>query len=408
MSVAASTLQSDAKVIGLVSVAHGFSHFFQLCIPPLFPLLKDEFGASYAELGAVMAAFYAVSGLAQTAAGFCVDRLGARTILLAGMALIAGGILIAGLVPALAWLGVAAAMAGLGNSVFHPADLALLNGKVEPRRLGHAFSVHGILGNIGWALAPMFTLPIAQVYGWRVALVSAGTLGLIFFVVLAAQPILGGEMRHKTARATHDHTRFAHDVKLLVSPPVLMCFLFFLLQSMTLVSFQTFSTTAFAALYGVPLIVATSALTGFLLGGAVGILAGGFLVTHTTRYNVIAALGMLLPALLALAIASGSLATALLLPIMIATGLIFGAVGPARDIIVRGTAPPEARGKVYGFVYSGLDLGGLIAPLLFGWFLDRGHPEFVFAGSAIFMLLAVPTVARLRRRESMTPSPATR
>jgi len=399
MTAAVSSFRADAKVIGLVSVAHGFSHFYQLCIPPLFPLLKDEFGVGYAALGAAMAVFYAVSGVLQTAAGFFVDRFGARAILLAGMALVAAGTLATGLAPRFEWLFVAAVLAGLGNSVFHPADLALLNAKVDPKRLGPAFSVHGIAGNIGWVLAPLFTIPIAQAYGWRVALVAAGALGLAFFGILATQRVLAGEIRHASAAAGRGRAGLRGDVKLLLSSPVLRCFSFFFLYATALFGFQMFSTAALTQLYGITLVVASSMLTAFLLGAAFGILAGGVVAARTDRHNLVAAIGVLLPAGLAFAIAGGTLATGLLIACMALAGFLLGSIGPSRDIIVRGIAPAEGRGKVYGFVYSGLDLSGLIAPPIFGWALDHGRPELVFTVSALFMVAAAPTVFRLRRRE---------
>jgi MFS family permease len=297
---------------------------------------------------------------------------------------------------------VAAVWAGVGNSVFHPTDLALLNAKIDPQRLGPAFSVHGIAGNIGWAAAPLFTIPIAEVYGWRVALVAAGALGLAFFGVLAAQRILRGEGRPRRVAAAHGSALRA-DLKLLLSAPVLMCFLFFFLYAMALVGLKLFSTAALTQLYGVTLVVASSALTAFLLGSAFGILAGGLIAARTDRHNLVAAIGVVLPAGLALAIASGALPTGLLVTLMALAGFIFGSIGPSRDIIVRGIAPVEGRGKVYGFVYSGLDLSGLVAPLLFGWALDHARPELVFGVSALFMVAAVPTVLRLRRR---APQPA--
>jgi MFS family permease len=391
---AAASLRTDARVIGLVGVAHGLSHFYQLCIPPLFPLLKEEFGVSYAALGAVLAVFYAVSGVTQTVAGFLVDRLGARTILLAGLALIAGGTLAAGVVPSFAWLFVAAAIAGLGNSVFHPADLALLNGKVDVSRLGYAFSVHGITGNFGWVLAPLFVVPVAQGHGWRVALAAAGVIGLVFCALLATQRVLGGGMRHPPAPASRSTAGIAP----LLVRPVLLTFGFFFLYAVALVGFQTFSTAALTSLHGVTLVAASTALTAFLVGGAAGILAGGVVAARTHRHNLVAAIGVGVPAGLALVIAGGGLAAPLLVAVMALAGFVLGSIGPSRDIIVRGIAPPEARGKVYGFVYSGLDLAGLIAPLLFGWALDRGRPDLVFVGSAAFLVAAIPTVLQMRRR----------
>jgi MFS family permease len=401
---AAASLKADAKIIGLVGLAHGLSHFFQLVLPPLFPMVRDEFGVSYAALGAVMAVFYTVSGIAQTAAGFLVDRFGARRILLAGLALVAAGAILTGLAPSFPWLFLAAAVGGLGNSVFHPADFALLNAKVTPSRLGHAFGVHGIVGNVGWVLAPVFVFPIAQAYGWRMAVIAAGALGLVAFALLATQRELGGARARPQAAAT-GAVGLRADVALLTSWPIIMCFAFFSLYAITLVGFQTFATTALAQLYDVPLLLATTGLTGFLLGGAAGILFGGFVAARTARHTAVAVVGMVVPALLALLIATGALPTASLIAVMTAAGFGFGMMGPSRDIIVRKIAPAHARGKVYGFVYSGLDVGGLVGPLVFGLFLDNGRPGWVFTGAAVIMLLAIPTVLGIGRRAARRLAP---
>jgi MFS family permease len=393
----AASLHSDAKVIGLVGLAHGFSHFFQLVLPPLFPLMREDFGTSYAVLGAVIAVFYTVSGISQTAAGFLVDRVGARAILLAGMALISLGAILAGLAPSMPWLFAAAVVGGIGNSVFHPADFALLNARVNPRRLGYAFSVHGIVGNIGWALAPVFVIPIAQAYGWRTAAIAAGVLGLACLGLLATQRSLGDARPAARAAAAAKNRGLAADIRLLASGPIVICFAFFALYSITLVGFQTFSTAALTKLFDIPLALAASALTAFLLAGAAGILAGGFIAVRTDRHSLVAVTGMVIPAAISLWIATGTVAPALLVAVMAVAGFAFGAIGPSRDIIVRGIAPEHSRGKVYGFVYSGLDLGGLVGPLVFGWFLDQGQPGWIFAAAAAVTILAIPTVLWIAR-----------
>ena len=170
----AESLRHDVKVIGLVGVAHGISHFFQLALPPLFPLLKAEFDVPFAALGVLMGVFYAASGLTQFAAGIVVDRIGARPVLLGGMALVAGGTLIAGMVPGLLWLYPLAALMGVGNGVFHPADFAILNTNVASRRLGYAYSMHGIGGNLGYAIAPVVSYALGAAFGWRTALADDG------------------------------------------------------------------------------------------------------------------------------------------------------------------------------------------------------------------------------------------
>jgi FSR family fosmidomycin resistance protein-like MFS transporter len=195
MTAATATLRADAKVIGLVGVIHGLSHFFHLATAPLFPFMKEELGVGFVELGAVIATFYVVSGVAQTAAGFVVDRLGARTILAAGLGLYAVGLALLGLAPSYALLFVGAAVAGLGNSVFHPADFALLNAKVSVPRLGPAFSVHGIAGNLGFALAPVVVVPVALATSWRVALLACAGLACAWAVVAMPSGISYSDVR---------------------------------------------------------------------------------------------------------------------------------------------------------------------------------------------------------------------
>jgi MFS family permease len=375
-------------VIGFVGVAHGFSHFFQLMLPPLFPMLKEAFGTGYAELGLVVAVFYAVSGLMQTVAGFLVDRFGAHRILVLGLTFAAIGTMLYALAPSYPFLIVGAVVAGLGNSVFHPGDLALLNARVSTPRLGYAFSVHGIGGNLGWAAAPVFAVAMAGAFGWRTALVAAGVTGLVFMVLFAMQK----RLRVRGVVATSAGRRgLARDLRALTRPAIVLCFLFFLLYSMALVGYQTFSVPAMTELYAVPIVAATTALTIFLLGGAAGILFGGWVATRTQRHARVAAVGMLLAAVFSLLLAPGNVPPTLLTVVIAAVGFFLGMIGPSRDILVREVAPVDARGKVYGFVYSGLDLGGLVAPLAFGVALDNGAPWLVFAGASLFMLLSIPT-----------------
>ena len=176
MEATVRTLRQDAKVIGLISVAHGLSHFYQLVIAVLFPLIKTDLGVSYAALGATTALFYVVSGLCQTAAGFMVDRYGARRVLIGGLALCSAGVLLAGFAQHYAMLVAAAAVAGVGNSVFHPADFAILNARVDQKRLGYAFSFHGFAGTMGWALAPVFSYGVSALYGWHTALMLSAAV----------------------------------------------------------------------------------------------------------------------------------------------------------------------------------------------------------------------------------------
>ncbi|MGH8739064.1 MAG: MFS transporter [Burkholderiales bacterium] len=394
MHAAARPLRQDAKVIGLIASAHSLSHFYQLVIPVLFPLIKADLGVSYAELGAVSALFYVVSGVCQTLAGFAVDRFGARRVLIGGLALCSGGILIAGLAHAYPVLLAAAVVAGVGNSVFHPADFAILNARVDSARLGYAFSFHGIGGNLGWALAPMFSIGISAVYGWHAALLAAASLGIVMIGVLLTQrETIAVELRRPASGAPTPG--LAADVRVLRAAPVLMCFFFFFLLSVALTGIQTFGVSSLAALYRIPMALASTGLTAFLLGGAAGILTGGWVATRTSRHDLVAASGMLAAGLLMLSLALGALTPALLAPVLALAGFCAGITNPSRDLLVRGATPRGSTGKVYGFVYSGLDLGSMVTPVFYGWLLDRHLAQGVFFAVFIALMLTIATVLRL-------------
>ena len=409
MSAGATELRHDAEVIGLVGFAHMLSHFLQLILAPLFPLLKDEFGVGYAALGLMVSVMYSVSGVSQTMAGFIVDRYGARRVLLFGMAAFSLALLLTGLATSYWMLVAIALLAGIGNSVFHPADFAILNAKVNPKRLGHAFSTHGICGNFGWLTAPVFSIGISTAYGWRAVTIAAGVLGLLITAIVASRRALAtvqadaGGRRAQGARMGG----LRQDMRSLMSRPVLKCFAFFTFCSMALIGLQMFSVSVITTLYGAPLVTASAALTGFLFGGIIGIVAGGFAAAHSGRHNLVAATGVLIGATLTLLLASGMLPVWLLTGAMTLVGFFVFSAQPSRDILVRGAAPPGATGKVYGFVYSGLDLGASLSPLLFGWLLDQHLPQWVFGTASLFMLVAVATVVTLRprRAEDAEPGP---
>lgn len=392
----ASGARLDFQVTGIVCVAHALSHFFQLVITPLLPLMKDEFGLSFAALGTMMTVTYVVSGSLQTVAGFAVDRFGPRLVLTGGLAAMAAGTLILALAPSYGWLLVAGAIIGVGNSTFHPADLALLNAKIAPARLGYAFSAHSIAGNIGWVVAPVFSASIAAQWGWRTALLAAAALGVVFVAYLSVQRVLNTQPAQPSASPQSGTMTSRGGLSVLGQREVLMCAAFFFLTAMAISSFMSFGPTTLIALYDIPLVMASGVLTAFLIGGTAGTLAGGVLAARVHRHDSITAVGIAVGALLTMLIATGAMAPSTVPVLAFLVGAVIGVTNPARDILVRNAAPADARGKVYGFVYSGLDVGAAIAPLLFGWFLDAGRPAWVFIAAALLLLLCVPTAYRLR------------
>ena len=383
----------DVRVIGLVGFGHFVSHFFQLALPPLFPILREDLGVSYVALGLLLSVFFAASGLGQTAAGFVVDRFGATRVLLAGMGTLAAGVGLAGFSPSYAFLVPLAALAGLGNSVFHPANYAILNGSVSATRVGRAYSVHGISGNLGWAAAPVTVVALSHFIGWRAALMLVGAAGVMVTLGLISQTHVLTDRRQQTAAAAGWHS----NVRLLLATPILVAFVFFALIATAVIGLQSFAVTALVAIYDVPLALATGALTALLVGSATGILTGGILADRTHRPDVIAVTGAAAAAGFTLTIASGAVPAAFIVGVMTLVGFSLGCTQPSRDMLVRGATPPGASGTVYGFVYSGLDAGSSLTPLVFGWLMDRGEPRTVFAVAAVAMLLTIATVVQVRR-----------
>ncbi len=394
--------RSDVRVIGLIASAHFFSHFFQLTLPPLFPLLKEIWGVPYVALGLAMSVFYGASGIGQPISGFLVDRLGAHRVLLGGMALFSASIALAGLVPTYWLLLPVALLAGLGNSVFHPADYSILNASVNPRRIGRGYSVHAISGNLGWAVAPSVVVGLTAHFGWRVALVVVGAAGLAVVSVLATQLRAFAAMRP----AEPPKTTAVAEVRLLLTAPILSAFAYFTLIATALIGLQTFGVTGLMRVYDMPLSLATGALTAFLVGGAAGILTGGLLADRTPRHDIVAVAGLVTAAGFMVLLATGALAPSVLPIVLGITGFCHGATGPSRDMLVRAATPAGASGKVFGFVYSGLDLGSCLTPLAFGWLLDHGDPRMLFVAVGILMLCTIATVVQVRRNTRVAPAGA--
>jgi len=392
------TLRADARIIGLVALAHGLSHFYQISTAVVFPLIKSDLGVSYTALGGTVALYYTVSGICQTLAGFAVDRFGARRVLFFGLALSASGALLASQAQNYAMLMAAAFVGGLGNSVFHPCDFSILNARVSKPRLGYAFSWHGIAGFLGYAAAPSYAIGMVQAAGWRGALLGAGALGAAVIAFLAAQR---GTLYVEPAdrRAAGASPGLAADLRVLASAPVLMCFAYFLLVSVGFIAIQTFGVATMIALYGASAALASAALTSYLLGAALGIFTGGFVAVRTARHDIVAASGMAASALVMFVLASAWLPATALPLLFAATGFTSGMTNPSRDLIVRATTPPGSTGKVYGFVYSGLDVGSMMTPVYFGWLLDSRHAPAVFFSVVVSLALTIGTVLQLPKQQ---------
>ncbi len=397
-TAATSPIRSDIRVISLIGFAHGTSHFFHLLLPPLFPWLMPEFGLSFTQAGLMMTFFFVISGVGQALAGFVVDRIGPRRVLLAGIACFVLAALLLSVANGYAMLLAVGGLAGLGNSVFHPADFTVLNRKVSNARLGHAFSVHGLSGNIGWAIAPVFLAGIAAAAGWRTAALGAAALGALAWTVVWVRRD-DSELADLGAKVSSGRT--ASTFGFLGAGAVWMCFLFFLLVTTAFGALQNYATPVMQNMYGLPVAAAAATLSIFLLGGAAGIAAGGVLVSRGATHDRLIAGALTAAALVAALIASGALPAWSVQPAMGIMGFFGGIAGPSRDLLVRHAATArfgqQAFGRVYGFVYSGLDLGLAVSPLVFGPLMDAGRFGAVLAGVALLQGAAILTALGVGR-----------
>ena len=397
----------DAEVIGLVGLAHGTSHFFHLLMPPLFPWLMAEFALSFTQAGFLMTVFFVVSGVGQALAGFVVDRVGARPVLMFGVGTLGLSALTLATASSYAGLVAAAAVAGVGNSIFHPADFTLLNRRVSGARLGHAFSLHGLSGNLGWAAGSVVMAGVAAASTWRHAALVAALFGFaVLGLLLIRNRVLAEGADAAVAAAQRPAGRpAAGALAFLGSGAVWLCFAFFVITTGAFGVLQSYGPAILHNVYALALPVASIGLTAYLLGSAIGMVIGGFVGARFEDSDFVIAPALAMSAATALLLASGLTPALLVLPLMGLVGLGVGVAGPSRDLLVRRAAMAQfgatAYGRVYGFVYSGLDIGLAVSPLVFGPLLDAGRYNAPLVGVAVLqvaaLLLAVTVGSGTRR-----------
>ncbi len=389
--------RGSARAVAIVSSAHFTSHFYLLLLPPLFPLLREVYGVGYTELGFAISVFSIVTACTQVPVGFAVDRFGARRLLAAGLLLEGAAFVLIGLAPFYGMLVALMAVAGLANSVYHPADYSLLNASVNPRRMGRAFSFHTSAGMLGNAVAPVTMVFLMAFMDWRTALTLCGILGigvalLVTFNgrVLKERPGRGDGAAAGGAGAAASG---ATGVRLLMSAPILLGTLFFFGMSVAGYGIQSFSVSALHILHDAPVLVATTVLSAYLFASPVGVLAGGWVADRIRRrHDAFAATCIVLVAVCIGAVAALRPPLALIAALFVVAGFFSGMVAPSRDMLIRSMSPPGEIAKVFGFVSTGFNLGGIVAPVLFGFMLDRSDPGNVFWTVALVSFATVFTV----------------
>lgn len=400
----ADILRRDRRVTTLIGVSHGASHFYQLALPPLFILMNKAEGFSFVELGALTTAFYVASAVCQPLSGFLVDRFGARVVLLAGLALMAGSTALMGVLPLYPVLAVLSVLAGLGNSVFHPCDYSIMNATISERRMARAFSFHMFGGYVGYVAAPVAMTAIGTMLGWQTAIVLAGATGLVLFAVLWGGSRDFRDSTHERAETGATQETFQASVKALTSLPVMMCWLFFFVVAMGQMGLMTFVPTLMNEIYAFDL-KAAGAFVSVMIGAVmVGVLCGGYLADYVRKPDLIVTCGYVIATLLVTAIWYMELASWQLYGIFAVVGFMYGVAFPSRELLVRAATPKGASGRVFGFVYSGMDFGAAITPMLFGWFVDTGVPRMAFlcvAGLWTASIVVILITSAATRRQAL-------
>ncbi len=382
MARTAEAARGETRTLALIGAGHFLSHFYALSLPPLFFFFREEFGASYALLGALVTGYAVVGGVLQAPVGLAVDRWGARPVLLAGLALNAAAIAAIGLAPNYWMLALLAVTAGIGNSVFHPADYAVLAARISERRLPRAYSLHTFLGFFGTAVAPLTMSGLAGWLGWRSALMLVGAVGLAAVLAMATN----GAAVASPPRAREGMAGAAPAERL--SLPILLFFGFFVAYGMASGGIMSFTVIGLGKLHGLDPASAGAVLTTALMALAFGILAGGELPNRERLQVRLAATALVGGGALTALAGFADIGAVGLAVLLGAAGFGMGVVLPARDLMLRRITPPGSTGRVIGFVFVGLSVGGGLAPLLFGWTMDRDWPALLFVGCGAFLALA--------------------
>jgi MFS family permease len=378
----------ETRVNLLIGTAHFLSHFYVLCLPPLFLAWQRSFDVSYAQLGLTVALMSGTTALLQTPVGFLVDRHGARKFLVGGTLLMSLSIAAMGFASHLWQIWLLAVLSGVGNSVIHPADYAILSSSIGKERIGRSFAFHTFNGNLGFMAGPPVVALLMAAMGWRGALITVGLLGVPTVLAILLQSRVLKDQGREPGRV--EGAKQPTGRELLLTRPMLLFFAFFMLSAMAGAGIQSWLITVLHTVHGMDVDQAASVLTAYMAGATGGVLVGGwFADRHKAHVLAFAIAGTVVSAALLVVADVLPMAAVGTGVVMFGAGIALGASRTPRDVMVKDASPPGQIGKVFGFISAGLPLGQAITPVPFGFLIDRGHPELVLILAAAILLLSL-------------------
>jgi MFS family permease len=287
---------------------------------------------------------------------------------------------------------------GVANTVYHPADYSILSAAIDGKRMGTAFSIHTFAGYLGFGVTPAMVLAAVALWGWNGGFLCAAVLSFAAAILLI---VTGSVLPRAPRKAAPKAGEPEVGLDLLLSGPILRNLLFFFCLAMASGGIQTFAVVSLGAIHGTSAEVANIGLSGFLLFSAAGVLLGGIIADRTAHHERVAAVGFACTSTMVVLMGWVDMPAVVLIFVMSLGGLLNGMIQPSRDMMVRAVTPPGSFGKVFGFVTTGFNLGGMVSPLTYAWLMDHGQPKMIYVIVVLFILLALVTVMTRRKPEGV-------
>ncbi len=402
MEAVAGFPRREVQAIGLIGFAHMLSHLYWLALAPLAPSMIDEMQITAVDWGLALGAFSVTTGIFQTPMGLLVERVGGRRVLIGGLLLTAVSVFAIGAIASSYWsLIILMAIAGIGNSVFHPADYSLLNASISEKRIGRAFSLHNFSGQIGFIVGPILTVALEPFLGWRGAIMVLGVIGMIMTVLLI---IYGGTAIIEGNKVKKQSPILDSLRDLVTSKPVMLFFIFYVCSSLGNFGVTQFSVLAFQPMYGLEKVAVVVALTAYQIGTLILIIPGGMLADKVERYDIIMLAGFGVAAASTYLVGTGVMPFWLVVGTLCLAGVMRGGVNATRDVAVRRVIEHLPVGTVFAFVSTGFTVGQAFGGAIYGYLFDNFPPNYIFYVSALFMMIGASTVLLNKGTRKASPS----